>query len=186
MLVEGITLVRKTVGALESAQNARRAKILSYLMGWCLPAIIVLLTVTIGFIKQTYMQKVPSLIEIKYQRCWINHINGTLQLSVLTPVLLVLAINGFISLRMAYFVYIMSFKAEAFKPTQQRNISDGTVTDVDMTHVKASLKAVSLMLPTLGLPWILGMLTSKFQIDLVLCVSHSPFAYLERHAWKRD
>jgi len=166
MLVEGLTLFRKTVSGGIQGRHSKQVKLLTYALGWCLPAVIVILSAGIGFGSGTYMQKNPLHYNgispvssaTKYSRCWISSEHGVLQGAVMAPILAVLAANGFITVRVGHFVYVMSSRAEAFKPSHQRTNSVSTVANIDMTHVKASLKAIMLMMPVMGLPWIFGVL----------------------------
>lgn len=174
--MEGMTLVFKTMDFVMrflSGKNARKFAMFRYAVSWGLPAVIVFISAVVGFANKSYIRINPAYdinspetqFEHKYNFCWVSSENSLLLGSVIIPVALIIALNILIVGRTAYVVYRMSIETENFKPTSQRRQS--TFSDeMDLEHLKVALKAIVVLIPVLGLPWIIGFFTSKFSGNL--------------------
>ena len=134
-------------------------------VGWGVPLLVVSISSSIGLANGTYMSKTPKLLEPlpdnnKYQRCWLNKNNHILFVGgLLVPVAAPLILNLLILIKVGYFVFWMSKKTDNFKPSDNRSNRKQNVIGKNKEHIKASLKGCVVLLPVLGVPWILLLLT---------------------------
>ena len=89
-----------------------------------------------------------------YARCWLSTEFFALQGAVLIPLTFILFINLCICIRVAVFVYQLSRRSAT--PS-----SPGGGREMYRYHVTVTLKAVVVLLPILGLPWVFGFLSSE-------------------------
>nr|XP_039257098.1 adhesion G protein-coupled receptor E3-like isoform X1 [Styela clava] len=165
MLMEGITLLFKTMDSvmrLLSGKNAKKFAISRYVISFSVPFVIVIISLAYGFANGVYM----PLNELwkkdgqgpKYKHCWLSDEENILLGAAVIPIAVILLCCVLIVIRMFYIVYKMSVESENYKPTNlQRHSSESDV--VDLEHVKAALKAIVVLLPVLGIPWLLGFFT---------------------------
>jgi len=130
-------------------------------VGWGVPLLVVSISSSVGFATGTYMSKTPELLgplpDInKYQQCWLNKKNLILFIGgLLAPVTAPLILNLLILIKVGYFVFWMSKKTDNFKPSDNRSNRKQSVIGKNKEHIKASLKGCAVLLPVLGVPWIL-------------------------------
>ncbi|CAK8680057.1 unnamed protein product [Clavelina lepadiformis] len=154
MFVEAFTLTIKiTDRALAlNSKNSTKYSLARYLIGWVLPATIVAVAAIAGFATDSYMDEVDNF---GFKRCWLNPKNGVLLGSVVIPVALIYFVNLCLLVKVSVFVYQMSKASEKFRPAQEqvKNIED------KLLHIKATFKAIMLLFPVIGVPWIFSFLT---------------------------
>lgn len=170
MLVEGLTLVTKTYGTAMRYQMPRQRKAIQFSIGWGIPFVIVALSTTIGFATTiSYMDNgtVPgNAIRQKvtarpYTQCWLSTTSGMLVGAVMVPIGFTIVLNLLILARVAFCVYKKSAELENLKPSVERSESKLGLMGYDLAHTTVALKAVVVLIPVLGLPWILHYLAGE-------------------------
>ncbi|CAK8682171.1 unnamed protein product [Clavelina lepadiformis] len=156
MMMEGLFLHLMTSSkALRfSSRNRKKLLAMSYLIGWIIPAVIVLLAACIGFYYDVYMD-VTKLRKLypnvsknypMYDYCWLNGDSGA-RLVALCPLALVWGFNSIIAIKTAITVAKLTNQR---KQVKSRDPQKG----LDSGMLFSGLKTVTLLLPTLGLAWI--------------------------------
>lgn len=163
MLLEGITLACKTssLSLRYESINISKMNKLRFWIGWCLPAIIVVISAGIGFQYDTYMSRNKMLEEVTgvtphYRKCWLN--SNMFIFSVAFPIGFIILVNTVILIRIGFVVYAMASQANNLQPS---GYGSGNKNSKDATEIKATLKAVVTLIPILGIPYILGFLVGK-------------------------
>lgn len=116
------------------------------MIGWILPAVYVAVCAVVGIKDGSYGDM--NHYTGRYDVCWII---GNMNLIVIVPISIALLINIFILIRLATVVTNLSRRAEEFKPSNERNHNS-------LMHAGTALKAVAILSPILGIPFILGYL----------------------------
>lgn len=162
MLLEGTTLFVKTLDSTISYRSSRKSKIARLCVGWGLPTVIVMTSSAIGFCTETYMSANPAMLHSalsgnkKYRDCWLNRSSNIFLLTVITPVSIAVLVNFLILVRVGALVFKMSKDADNFRPTSDLHRENGEKQHNNITHVKAAFKALVVLTPALGVPWLLS------------------------------
>nr|CAB3250675.1 probable G-protein coupled receptor 133 [Phallusia mammillata] len=163
MTMEAVTLCLKTTEyAMTSLHNNTRRGVVKLLFGWGIPALLVLISASIGLSNQTYLDMNPMYRKTRdiktttiYSKCWLGVEGSTLLAWAITPIALVWIVNAAVVIRVTWFVYVMSAKTESLKPSQK---DEKPLLNTE--HLKAALKSLVLLLPVLGIPYILAFLAN--------------------------
>lgn len=157
-LLEGVVLFFKT-----SDKALRFDKFLSkspnaykYVIGWVLPALVVVPCAIAGLNNGTYMYsplQSNTTSNKYYYTCWLNKDTNFLPYSVLLPIGLILLINTIIAIKVGIFVFVMSRKMAVIK-------TEGKWSKKYRKHVTASFKALLMLFPVLGGTMILAIFGS--------------------------
>ena len=154
MLCEGLGLAVKT-SALSIHLHGKRKKQqkLTYLCtGWGISFLIVMISVGYTIPLEIYMDKLTRDPDC-FRVCWVGSDNDTVLYSVVIPFAIVISINLAILSRSGCYVYKMSKETDRMRPQLMKN---------EHSHIFNSIKAVTILIPTLGLTWTFAFLISKY------------------------
>lgn len=181
-LIQGILMYIKIclAGKLESGNDLRRRHLILLLcFAWLTPALIVLVTTTVGFSNRTYMMetKIYNVIERKfgqvpssiyrYKVCWAS-IQFPTALSVGIPLVIVFTVNSCIIIRIARVIWRKSVPSNSIRPrgpSDQRRASDILI------RFRTTSRAIAILTLSLGSPFIITVilaLTSELHLALVI------------------
>lgn len=178
MFIEGLLLLLKTSRFAFLSTGRKKIIIVSLVFSWGIAGLICILTAAIGFATDRYMQptatrtyvssqsdRVPQIEDSMpyYDICWISGKSDVRLWAVIVPISIVLFFNLLIVIWVAYFVFSKGMEAKNFKPADQCGGTSYAIDSESLKNVIAALKAVGLLLPVLGIPWILAFCTSKNQ-----------------------
>ena len=154
MLLEGLLLFAKTSDKVLWFDRLRYAhpQQRNVLVGWIIPALIVLVAAAVGFSGESYMSKKDS--DGNYDRCWLNKESTILIYSVLVPCALVLSVNLAILLKVGVFVNKMSRKGNKLASVPRSQAGNSK-------HLMASFKAVVMLAPVLGFSLVFAFVAGK-------------------------
>ena len=158
MVCEGISLLIKTskFSLYIHGRHPNRQKIIYACLGWGTPVIIVVAAVlSASNPGKEYMDTLMKEPVI-YRMCWLSVESLTVVYSVVIPFAVMLFINLLITVRAGYFVYSLSKSSDYLKPHEFKPGGSG------LMHVLSSLRAVVMLMPALGLPWIFAFFISKY------------------------
>ena len=154
MICEGLSLSIKT-SALSIHLHGKRTKLLKavYLcIGWGIPLLIVLISVSYLMPAQQYMDTLTSNPDT-YRVCWVSTESNTVLYTAVIPFALIITLNLMIVTRSGCFVYKVSKETDRMRPQQ---------TNEDTKHILHAFKAVAILIPVLGLTWVFAFLISKY------------------------
>ena len=163
MFLEGLTLLVKTSNrALRySGRNKSKLRNQKLVLGWGLPALIVIVGAIAGFTTETYMKNID---QYGYSRCWLDPNNAVFYVTVLAPMAVIYVINMLMFVKILHFVYGMSKSSVNYRPAGQEN--EMFKSSVDITHIKVAMKSFGLLFPVLGLPYIFIFLSGNLIVNL--------------------
>lgn len=119
---------------------------MGFVVGWILPMIYVAVCAGFGIHNGSYGNYIAEAK--RFEVCWIT---DSFNLVVIIPVAIAIGINALIITRLGMIIVNLSRKAEEFKPTIRRDRNSAI-------HVGRAFRAVLVLLPILGIPWIVGFL----------------------------
>ncbi|XP_061115494.1 adhesion G-protein coupled receptor D2 isoform X1 [Conger conger] len=154
MLVEGLLLWSKVVAV---NMNEDRRMRLYYLIGWGVPVVIVIVTLTVSFDKY----KADNY-------CWLN-VQTDIIWAFVGPVLFVLAVNAVVLCRVVM-VTVSSARRRAKMLTPS---SSSQIHALDLTW--AATRPVLILLPVLGLTWLCGVLVHLSTVLAYLFIALNAF-----------
>lgn len=191
MFCEGLALFFKvTKFALDFAkERPTKLKLIFAFIGWGIPLLIVGFSATIGFLTESYMDikeisKYDEGDTLKYKLpCRVSSAKRMIYSTLIGPLAMCLVLNTFVVIIVSQIVYQLSKERGALDPSR----SDSAITE-ELKHVKSTMKAVSLLIPTLGIPWIFGFLTSKTKMikRVVICTHYCIvhcYVYPHKYQW---
>ncbi|XP_039251382.2 uncharacterized protein LOC120328885 [Styela clava] len=156
MINEGWVLYKKTCG---SALNFDITKLRRWLLltGWIIPLLYVLICLGIGLGLEIYIdtskgyqatvERQNQIEKVnKYDRCWLGT-ETLMVLSSIVPLSLALIVSVYFIVRVSRVIWFMNVHSRDMRP------SDAAA---KREPLQATLRAVALLLPVLGIPWILA------------------------------
>jgi len=163
-LIESILLYRKTRNTSLSFNPFLHLKKILF-AGWVIPVIYVSLCGTVGFLTNRYMDKADTLVDssgvetegkgqFAYDRCWLST-ESLMILTVVIPLTVIYTTNAIIMVCVLRKARIMSKEAqkrERLSLTIDAKGGSGRHSDF-ITTCKATL----ILLPLLGVPWLIGL-----------------------------
>lgn len=150
MCIEAVSLAIKTSNrALRT--NSRRSKQFQLVLGWGIPALIVIASAVVGFKFDLYMNRIKFY---RYKKCWIKPKSLILYAGFLAPLVVIYLINIIVFCNVLVFVTRMSLQTKQFKATVHVNDDDRTKSESHFNHVKATLKSFAMLFPILGISYI--------------------------------
>ena len=170
MTAEAITFfARISRNALECSYTQRlRLRRLNYIVGWVTPAIIVAFSATFGFITETYMEKITAdniVIALGYPTvklysyCWISAQHRTRIPAVILPLACFWLFNFFVTVKAVLLVARLKRQEKSFQRRCSLHKDESLSDTFRLNFAVSALRALLLLLPTLGIPWIFGFLS---------------------------
>ena len=175
--MEGVTLFVKTSNrALRySGRNKSKLRNQKLVLGWGLPALIVIVGAIAGFTTETYMKNID---QYGYSRCWLDPNNAVFYVTVLAPMAVIYVINMLMFFKILHFVYGMSKSSVNYLPSDKENeLCKGSV---DLTHIRVAMKSFGLLFPVLGFPYLFAFLSGNFFNVIYLRNMLQPFFFQNR------
>ena len=172
MSIEGFTLLMKTSDrALRySGSNKTKLRNQKLILGWGLPALLMVTGAGAGFATNTYMNEIK---EFGYNRCWPSSQYPIFYLTVFGPLVLIYAMNLYIFGKILLFIYAMSKNSVRFTPKTNTGRSENVTNVTNAKHLKTTLKSFGLLFFVLGIPSIFSFLSgtsylSKYMIFAIV------------------
>ena len=188
MLNEGIVLYVKISKQALSFSMKNILPVL-VLIAWGMPIIIVIISAAIGFSSDTYLDEQP-FGESMYYNCWLS-VESKMILAVVIPLAVVFCVTTLIITKVAFCIVKMSQNMRKMKPSVKKNQLSITDGEKEMTEIKRkkkrtqtptvritpkhasdAVRAVLLLLPVLGIPWILSFLVNIENAEEVFIIIH--------------
>lgn len=156
MFNEGLVLYKKSCGDALNFDITKLRRLL-FALGWGFPAVYVLLCAGIGLGIERYLDitlgyqnfyhdlEYPTVK--KYEICWLS-VNSLMVLTAIFPVAFSVIGNSFILFRVSQVVWKMSIQTQSMRPSVSHKPRQ------ESSHLKATFKAVMLLIPVLGIPWV--------------------------------
>ncbi|XP_002121107.5 uncharacterized protein LOC100180911 [Ciona intestinalis] len=183
MFVEAFLLYLKTapgnlrIAAYSESRPGALHRVL-YMFGLCFPLVLVIVAASVGFTYDVYMDYSPSYLDAlerqrmrnitqgepptqdKYQRCWLSVGSKMVLWAAVVPIAVILTINLFILIRTTSLIWklrqqALSYKPSVKYPSEQRRLS--------ILNMAATARALFLLLPILGIPWVAAFLVNAGQ-----------------------
>ncbi|XP_039251988.2 adhesion G-protein coupled receptor D1-like isoform X1 [Styela clava] len=163
MVIEGSLMLTKVLfpHAFTDSSSKKKRRIVGFCIAWILPLIYAIVCGVVGNKDGGYIPKIAS--RKSFENCWIAPDYG--KYVVLIPICLALGINLLIATRLGLLVWRMSRSAEKFKPSNLRDQNKAS-------HAAKALRAVVILMPILGIPWILGLLVNIEPLEVVFGSIH--------------
>ena len=166
MLNEGLVLYFKTCKTVLSLDVKKLLPTL-IAVAWGVPFLLVLVCVSVGFTNGIYMDvnkhSCKSNSSNPYHSCWIG-VEHNMIYTVIVPLSVIFFVTGCIIIRTTVEISKMSRKVTKMRshgsaqamPPEKKKTRFATTT----SHSSVALRAVALLLPVLGVPWVIGFLVN--------------------------
>lgn len=150
------------------ATKRRKIVIATICTGWVVPVIITAITTAVGFSRNTFMEVsefvgsdgLESGVDIRegplYEHCILSAKNE-MRLAAIIPVAVILTYNFVVAIWAVVFVHRKRLESIKYKPSSS---SESELHHRHFGDILHSLKVIFLLLPILGLPWILTLLSN--------------------------
>ena len=140
-----------------SANNNAKVRNQKLLIGWGVPAVLVVIGTVVGFTSSTYMSNVEFY---GYNKCWLNNTNAVFYCTVFGPMCLIYLINMFVFAKMLIIINAMSKGSDQFNP--QINNQSHSIFGMDNFRIlRTTTKSFGLLFSVLGFPFLFAFFSGK-------------------------
>ncbi|XP_076803312.1 adhesion G-protein coupled receptor G2-like [Clavelina lepadiformis] len=176
MLSESVILFMKTRKSVMKF-NGKSLTTKLLISGWIIPFLYVAVCAIAGFMTDSYMRNVAGEIHSSiscigpeqkyYDQCWISK---DMSPSIIVPVGLILTINTGILISVVWVVRNLSLTAKNLQPRHMTKRKTSLFSK--QSENVAALRGALLLLPVMGITWVLGFLVNIPRAEVVLASIH--------------